>query len=229
MSLFALLPALSRAPEITLVSLLTTCPPAAAPQVATSFVNTPPQVTHTLDHAALGQFSTSTTFSHHKKEVFLTGGITESNIKTNYNLTFSQVIDPNTKTACLSVDKVEVTVSYDPVVHIASNFPAGSCRFTTTWQHELLHVNTDLITLKERLPQLEGAVRQAAQQLTVIGPFDVAQMPAHQQSLVDYIGKVVSTSFADIDKLRLQRQQTIDTREEYLRLSKACPQQPMRR
>lgn len=211
------------APKIMLVTAMACSPAQKTPTVSLTFTPTPPQVTHNLDHQALGKFSVSTEFSHHKNEVFLTGGITESNIRTNYNVSFEQHIEQNTNRACLYVDHIELTLHYDPIVHIASNYPQGSCRFKTTWQHELLHVNTDLITLNERKPLLEQAARQVAQRLTVVGPLDAAALPVQQQAIIDQVGAAVQTTFAGIDKLRMQRQQLIDTREEYLRLSRACP------
>ncbi len=211
------------APKALLVSALACGPAQKPPSVAMTFTPSQPQVTHTLDHQALGQFSVSTQFSHHRNEVFLTGGITESNIRTDYNVNFEQHIDQRTNQACLYVDHIQLTLHYDPVVHIASNYPQGSCRFKTTWQHELLHVNTDLITLNERKQLLEQAAQQVAQKLTVIGPVDAAALPLQQQAVIDQVGAAVQTTFEGIDKLRMQRQQLIDTREEYLRLSKACP------
>lgn len=210
----------------TLVTLMSCAQPASPPAVTMTFTPSQPSVTHNLDHAALGQFATSTTFSHHKNEVFLTGGITESNIRTEFNVGFTQQINPVTGSACLAVNEINLNLIYEPIVHIASNFPQGSCRFMTTWEHELRHVNTDLVTLKERAPLLEQAAKQAAQKISVIGPMERSALEVQQQAVIDQIGAVVETTFAGIDQLRMQRQQLIDTRAEYLRLSKACPPEP---
>lgn len=211
------------APKLVFATALVCAPAQNVPSVALEFIPTQPKVTHNLDHQALGQFSVSTQFSHHKNEVFLTGGITESNIRTDYNVSFEQHVHPVTKKACLYVDHIDLKLHYDPVVHIANNYPQGSCRFKTTWQHELLHVNTDLVTLNERKGQLEQAARQVAQKITVIGPVDASALPVQQQAIIDQVGAAVQASFSNIDQLRMQRQQLIDTRAEYLRLSKACP------
>lgn len=211
------------APKLMLATAVACGPAQKAPLVSMVFVPSQPQVTHTLDHNALGQFTISTKFSHGPKEVFQTGGITESNIQTHWNVGFEQHIDPSTNQACLYVENIDVKLTYDPVVHIASNYPQGSCKFKITWQHELLHVNTDLITLNERKPLIEQAAKQVAQRLTVIGPVDAATIPLQQQAVIDQVGAAVQAAFAPIDQIRMQRQQLIDTREEYLRLSKACP------
>lgn len=222
MSLLAALGGKSAAPLV--LSALTSCTPAAGPApMEMQFVNVPPEVTHNLDHEALGKFSTSTTFSHNSNETFLTGGITESNIKTQFNVSFRHLLDQKTQMTCLYVDKVTLTLSYAPVVHMASNFPKGSCRFATTWEHELRHVNTDLITLKETQGNLEQAARAAVARLGAMGPLPYANVPGTQQEVIKYFESAVQPTFKSIDAIRLQRQQLIDTRQEYMRLSNACP------
>lgn len=224
LSLFASLTDGTSAAAPLVLSALTSCtPPAAVPQVLFEFQHVPAQVTHNLDHAALGQFATSTTFSHHSNEVFLTGGITESNIKTQFNVSFRHMIDQKTQATCLYVDKVTLSLNYAPVVHMASNFPANSCRFRTTWEHELRHVNTDLITLNETKGSLHQAAQQAVARLGAMGPHPYGEIPARQQGVIKYLETALEPTFKSIDALRLQRQQLIDTRQEYMRLSNACP------
>lgn len=199
------------------------CPQDTSGPVSIEFTHTEPRVTHNLSHQDLGKFSVSTTFSHHREEVFLTGGITESNIKSNFEVSFNQRSNRETGETCISINKVEMKLSYEPVVHIASNFPRDSCQFATTWEHELRHVNTDLLTLQERGRLLQQAAQGVASQIKTIGPVQKGDVKKVQQEIITRINTAVSTAFDEIDRLRMQRQQLIDTREEYMRLSKACP------
>lgn len=199
----------------------------AAPAVAYTFKNVPPQVTHHLDYHGLSQFSIDTTFSQHKNEVFLKAGVTQGMTRLNHSAGFRYLQNPANNTACLYVDSVTVEMSYEPIVHIASNFPYGSCRFKTTWEHELRHVNTDVITLNEYGPHMKQSAIVAAQSIGPIGPFPVAQLEAQQQAVMSRIGAAVDKTLDDIGAVRLQRQQLIDTREEYLRVSRACPNEPL--
>lgn len=211
------------APHLTLAMGLACAAPATPPVVHITFVNRPPEVTHTLDHNALGQFNASTTFAKHTHETFLTGGITESNIKTDFQIGFRQTINRAAGQACISVEKIDITLSYKPVVHMAREFPAGSCRFNTTWEHELRHVNTDVITLRERGPLLQQAAYKSALQIGAVGPVSLENLALQQKHIVTQVGAAIEAAFQDIDRLRMHRQQLIDTREEYLRLSRACP------
>ncbi len=199
------------------------CPQDTSGPVTIEFTHSEPSVTHSLSHQDLGKFSVSTTFSHHRDEVFLTGGITESNIKSNFEVSFNQRSDRNTGETCISINKIVMKLSYEPVVHIASNFPRDSCQFATTWEHELRHVNTDLLTLQERGRLLQQAAQGVASQIKTIGPVPKSDVKRVQQEVIARIDTAVSGAFDEIDRLRMQRQQLIDTREEYMRLSKACP------
>ena len=202
--------------------------PTALPAVAYNFQSTPPQVTHNLDFQGLSQFSVDTVFARHTNEVFLKAGITQGFTKINHSAAFRYQQDPVSNTICMYVDKIDVVVSYEPVVHIASNFPYGSCRFKTTWEHELRHVNTDLITLTEYGGHMKQAAAYASQSLGAIGPFPVTQLEAQQQAVMGRIGTVIDKALDDIGTVRMQRQQLIDTREEYMRVSRACPNEPLR-
>jgi hypothetical protein len=207
---------------LTLVGYLS-CDPQAAPAVKVHFQQHPAQVTNNLTHQQLGTFNVQTQFSHGHNEIFITGGITESNIKTDFGVNFQMLQMPFNGPACVWVKDIDVTITYAPVVHIASEYKQGTCRFESTWQHELKHVNTDIITLRDSAPMIEAATQNAAAALGVIGPIKAEEIKPAQDRIVQQVGQAVKAAFDRTEQTRLQRQQTIDTREEYMRLSKLCP------
>lgn len=211
------------AAPVVLAAATTCAPPAAPPTISFAFQPEQPQVTNNLDHQALGKFTVATQFSHGRNETFLTGGITESNISTQYNLTFRQMVDRSAGTACLTVSHIDMVLKYAPVVHIASNYAPNSCRFRTTWEHELRHVNTDMLTLQERQGDIYQAAVAGAAQLGAVGPVAISAVPDTQQAIIAKLSQSVDPAFKGVDNLRMQRQQLIDTRQEYLRLSALCP------
>jgi len=197
---------------------LMVCEQAPAPVIEIHFENNDPVATHNLDHQQLGKFQSSTQFSHSSNEVFTTGGITESNILTSFEVSFGLVTNTFSRDTCVSLSSAKITVSYTPVVHVASNYPAQSCRFNTTWLHELRHVNTNVITLNE-------AVETGVADMKTQGPLSPEQQEKVQQEISAKITETLTWATAEMDKTRMQRQQLVDTREEYLRLSKVCPQE----
>lgn len=206
---------------------VTGCQKLEAPPILTlNFNNKQPRATHNFDHTQLGKFVSSTQFSHRPDEVFVTGGITESNITDNLRMDYREAINPITGTMCVSVSNIQVDIDYAPIVHIAVNFPEGSCQYGQTWQHELRHVNTDIIALNESMETIRATLVSAATRLPVIGPIPGAEEQKAQQELAAPIADVLKGAFDAMDKIRMTRQQAIDTREEYLRISRACPPLP---
>lgn len=202
---------------------LMSCDPQPAAGVNIIFDNIEPVVTHSLNHEDLGRFQTSTKVSHGSNEIMITGGITESRIDTAFQAGFKMLKNPVSGNVCLFLDRVDVNVKYEPIVHIASNYPEGSCRFQTTWLHELQHVNIDLLTIKEYLPYLEKAAADAAAAIPVIGPIDNSAVDSTQKAIADRISAALTGISGHMDDIRGKRQQLIDTRQEYQRLSRACP------
>jgi hypothetical protein len=198
------------------------CPPQGIPQVQMQTVNTPAQFSTSLSSAELGNFPVSTVVARHSNEIFVTGGITRGQITTSYDMAFNKLLNSATQMACIWPKQVRVTVSYAPIVYIAREYRPGSCRYNTTMEHELRHVNTDVITLNEYLPRIQNAVQGVVNALGVRGPMPDHAATAQQEAMVDAIAGRLKGILAEMDAVRMQRQQQIDTRQEYMRLGKVC-------
>jgi hypothetical protein len=201
-----------------------TCDAAPAPVVRVALEEAPPVVTHRLSHEELGKFQTDTRIVQHRHEVFVTGGVTESKVETAFDMSFNKLTSTYSRESCLAVREINVKISYAPVVHIAKNFPQGSCRYNQTWQHELRHVGTDLVTLRGFVPFYRQALEAVAATFRNEGPLTEDEARAMQEAFGSKIREAVVRVSGQMDKTRMQRQQLIDTREEYLRLSRACPE-----
>ena len=217
------LTALAKAAAVyTVLAAMTICPDQAPAKVDLQFTNKPPVEHNDKSGAELGNYHVSTTFSHSQNEIFTVGGLMLSKFEPHYKTRFGVVTDAEGLTECLSLYDVAITVDYAPEIYIASEAKTGSCRYTVTLQHEVRHVNTDIITFNEYLPQLKKAVEDAAATMKPLGPFDISR----HKEMEDVIFKAVEDSLAkkagEIEQTRMNRQQMIDTRAEYLRGSKLC-------
>jgi hypothetical protein len=199
------------------------CPATTAPRVELKFDNVAPRYTADRTSAELGRFHIDTTFSHGPTEVFSVGGLTESHIESGFKMGFKMLTDPGTKNGCVWVDSVNIEVRYAPLVRIAKDFRPGTCHYDITTQHELRHVNTDVITLNEYLPKLKDAVKSITQGMGVQGPMSQKEMEDMRKLFIDVVRGEVEKQAAAMERVRFMRQQQIDTRAEYLRLSKSCP------
>jgi hypothetical protein len=217
---------LSLSSALVLARLLS-CPAVPPPEVTLDFHNTPPQYANNKSSAELGHFRIDTTFSHGPDEIFSVGGLTESHIKSGFSLSYRALAypgeSPGSTQNCIWVDKISITVEYAPVIFIAQDYPSGTCRYGVTAQHELRHVNTDLITLREYLPKLKAAVQSMTRSLGVIGPVNANDIEKTRSLFMNVVRIELAKQADSMSSVRLMRQQQIDTRQEYLRLGMACP------
>jgi hypothetical protein len=200
-----------------------TCNPATPPEVKVEFNNHTPVQVNDRTLADLGAMQTDTTFSHSKNEIFSTRGITQGRMRNKFEMAYTETFDMQKTQYCMAPTQIRVSVDYIPVIYIAKELAAGSCEYDVTLKHEIQHTNIDIITIREYLPRIEAAARQAAYSLGVAGPIAPHQREAAQQTHMARVQKAIDTATADFDSVRHRRQQAIDTRQEYLRLSKMCP------
>ncbi|TAL26906.1 MAG: hypothetical protein EPN97_18655 [Alphaproteobacteria bacterium] len=203
------------------------CAAPPPPAVEMEFVNTPPVERNDLSGRQLGGFHISTTFAKSRNEIFTVGGLTISDFSPAYLVDFSIPADTVTGWPCLSVKDVKIKVNYAPTIYVASEFRAGGCRYKTTLQHEVRHVNTDIITFNEFLPVLRQAVQDAANGIGAVGPLKPENLIRERDKMVDRLKAALEAKVDEIEKIRFNRQQVIDTRQEYLRLSALCREEPL--
>ncbi len=208
-------------PAAYLLAAAAACPGAAAPIVHMDFVVTPAIQRNDLSSQNLGAFHISTTFSHSNRETWAVGGLTLSDFDPSYLIDFNLATNAD-GASCVSISTVQITVKYAPTIYVASEFKPGTCRFDSTLQHEARHVNTDIITFNELLPQLRQAVEDAAVAVGSVGPVAADQLIPARDKMVDRIKAALEAKAAEVEQLRFNRQQMIDTRQEYLRLSNLC-------
>ena len=197
------------------------CPILPAPKVTIDFTNNPPLEINDKTSADLGQFHINTTFAHSRNEIFTVGGLTVSALEPQYHVLFNAAGDV-AGPVCLSLAQVGIDVNYAPRIYIASEAKAGSCRYKVTLQHEVRHVNTDIITFNEYLPQMAAAVQQAIDRMPPLPPIPAENEIDVQNRVMDLVRAALVQKTDELEQVRAARQQMIDTRAEYLRGSALC-------
>jgi hypothetical protein len=203
------------------------CNPAPTAQVTMVFNNNLPIENNTVSSAELGNFNISTTFSKSRKEIFVVGGVTVSDFSPQFLITFAGASDPVTGKTCLAAEKIELSLNYNPIVYIASEYKPGTCRYKEIMLHEVRHVNTDIITFREYLPVIQAEMQQAAAKLQVMGPLAQHEILPARDRTVDVLKAALGASVDKVSAVLHQRQQAIDTRAEYMRSVRACPGEPI--
>jgi hypothetical protein len=92
-----------------------------------------------------------------------------------------------------------------------------------TQQHELMHVGVDVITLKELVPRIKKAVEDGLSRDYGIGPFNKETLPQSEDALSKKLADIMAVQVAELQRTRTLRQQQVDSKDEYRRLSEACP------
>lgn len=198
------------------------CPPQPPLQgVEMVFINKPPVLSNDQSSAALGGYQISTTFARSQNEIFTVGGLHLSELAPQYVVSF-EISDGGGGLACIAPVALRVSIEYAPRVMIASEYPPGSCRYKTILDHEMRHVNTDIIAFNEFLPQIRRALEDATKKLAQMGPMQMSSIEKAKGMLVDAVRERLVHEIEAFHKIRFVRQQMIDTRQQYLLEAKLC-------
>lgn len=148
------------------------------------------------------------------------GGLTSGTINVKQQMTLGGA--RRGETGCLWVDAIQVTIRLDQTVYVAKDYAPGTCLHNAVWDHEHKHVRVDREIINKYRPIFDQALRQAAVVRNVYGPFPVGSIEQTQGQMMQAIEQVVAKITQDLEAERSTRQQAIDTRAEYDRVSNLC-------
>ncbi len=197
---------------------------AAAPLqgVEMSFTNKPPVLITDKPGSELGKYQVSTTFAKSQNEIFTVGGLHLSELAPQYTVSFELANGAPGK-YCVGIIAVRVTIEYAPRIMIANEWQQGTCRYKVILDHEMRHVNTDIIAFNEFLPKIRLELEESVRKLQQMGPMPFTSVEKAKGLLVDAVRDKLVAEVDEFQKVRFARQQMIDTRQQYLMESRLCP------
>lgn len=196
------------------------CPAFRPPQI--SIVPLPSQPRYDLEHnlaamqTMVGQQREAFSSTDHEIPV----GLTEAQLKLDSH--FEVLINrPSTMDpVCAQISSFELRFGFeDTKVYLASELPQGSCSFQTVLQHEHRHVDMDNYLVRKYGEAFPDMLRQA---VTEIGVIRASSPEAAQAKLRDLVHQYMNDLGASLTQVRQKYQQTIDTKDEYSRISTSC-------
>lgn len=208
-----------------LASQTSTCLAQPAPMVELEFVNKLPAQDHSVSEQLLSRMPIDTKFAHGSDEFFITKGLTITNISPLYTFNFKATKNQQNGEVCLWLDGAKITVEYAPAIYVAKEVPEGSCHHKEIMKHELRHANSTVITLNEHLPRIRQAAQMTVNSLGVISLPNEDNIQATKTAFGEKIAAAVRDAAETMHKSNLLYQQKIDTRQEYLRMSKVCQEE----
>lgn len=142
-----------------------------------------------------------------------------------YSVKFAVRRNPATNESCLAVSDVQYTIKYAPVIYIASDYLHLGCRYSATLQPEKRHVDTDVRTITDYIPQMRGVIEDAAEKIGAQGPYPDSDVKSQQDRIIGEIDKAIGPAWKELLQTRQKRQAEIDTLKNYMRDTALCPGQ----
>ena len=198
------------------------CPTPAPPVITTTYSEKPPIYTSAISTDELTKQHKDTKVYAKPDEIFKTGGLTRGTTGANFKIRFQTLTDRNTGEMCIWPSNIDLAISYSAEIFIASENKNGTCQYKAIVGHEQRHVATDVITIRQYMPALKTSFEAAAAQLPRGPVRNQTEAKLRQQNIEAAITATLQSQMAQMEKTRIGRQQAIDTREEYMRLSKVC-------
>lgn len=148
-------------------------------------------------------------------------GLAGGPIGTRLEMTF-ETVPYQGSLYCLNSKKIEATFFAEPTIYIARNFDRGSCEYKAVLRHEMKHVNEQKKLFHEYIPRYKWHLSEIAQKLPRLEPVSIQNVDEQKKYIFNYIQTEMQKYQSEMLSVLAQRQQKIDTAEEYERVQNVC-------
>ncbi len=179
------------------------------------------QIDNTRSIKELGEFQISSVSPFGNKQTQV-HGLMQGPVDITSEVSISWRINETTDQACFWYDRIDVTLTLEPVVYIEKNTKPGTCRYRAVYNHELKHVNTDRQIVNEYSAVFKKHIQDFVQQRPIYGPFPTNTTQDIQQHMGDALRYSFENLKSQMEADRLSRQLAIDTIDEYRRVASEC-------
>ncbi len=215
----AIMPALA----IGIIPNIINCTPPSDTKVNVNFTQLEMRVDNTQNHDQLKVLNADSMSPHHSGDFPIVNGLTNSKIEVATETSFKGATYPLLKKTCMWVDEINVNISYTPIIYIYNGYNYGSCKYDEVMKHELRHVNTDISTLNEYANYFQETAINTSKSIASTAPIDSSTTDAYQKKLSQAIATSMQNATEQMKKSITVKQRQIDSRAEYDRLSRTCP------
>lgn len=124
--------------------------------------------------------------------------------------------------ACIRLNGVNAKFFAFPTIHIANNFPKGTCEYNAVLEHEKKHIRTLQAFHREFTPKFKTALYRIAGEIDAQGPFPAQNAASVQKDMNARINAGIEAFNKSIMPILEARQNTIDNPSEYARVEAQC-------
>ncbi len=203
------------------------CKADTAPQIKISASANTLKYNFRLNEKQLGGFKIDTKSPYAKHVITDVGGLMQGGIEMRQSMRYKSLTNPRYKQTCMWYDSIEVKITFDPTVYIASEFPQGTCRHNAIMQHEMKHVQVDRQMVNKYADLIGKAIKKEIDTKPMYGPVPESQKAAMQQTMNHRMEQIMRSYSNIMDAERSLLQQQIDSIEEYERVDNVCPREPV--
>ena len=142
------------------------------------------------------------------------GGLMSGGIETRRRFEIGTKEQIYMKQACAWYDRIIVRIKIEPTIYIAREYGKQSCPHRAILEHE-----------QQKYARKFGrAVKNYVDNNRVYGPVPSTRLQNMQKRMTDQVNRVISRIGRRMERERQRRQQAVDTRKEYERVRKQCPE-----
>ena len=207
---------------------LTACSGPLEPAVSVTFAYTPPVYSQAMTMEQLTAEAKQKGSIYGMTELGHVGGMTRNDFSMNYGVQMGGMADSKTGDYCIWVDEIKVTLSYAPVIAIASDFVQGSCWYFRTMAHELKHVDATLKTAQEYKPYFQKLAHGLARKVEPLYPVPAKDIKEAQQYLADRFKEPMARAGTKMMEAESIRQHAVDDFELNKVMTTDCAKAPVR-
>ena len=210
------LAALDEKPEIQ-------CIPKIIPKinVITNKSNVQYDFTKTKNEMSRFDIGTLSPYSpHHTVHV---EGVMSANIRSEQLSDFVRETYDYADMGCLHIKKIDIKVDVDSTIYVARELPEGSCKHHEIVKHEKKHLFEDQLVINKYSKLVEDDLNAFVNETKgSFGPYKISDLSKVENDLRQQVADLVTKRHDEMNLERQERQQAIDTIEEYDEISASC-------
>ena len=150
------------------------------------------------------------------------GGVMNGRIELLHNIRYGRYESGNER--CTAIESVDIELSIKPTIFIAKDYQDQPCWFKQIFEHEAKHVDVDRKIMHEYAERISDGINLAImiKQDYVTGWAAQKNLKTLERDLGEGVENSLTVLFNQMLQERDERQQAVDTIEEYQRIASAC-------
>lgn len=144
----------------------------------------------------------------------VTRGLRHDQPEMEYRIEYGTSTHPKTGSFCIWYKKIDVNIKLAPKIYVAKGFNRGSCgKFIL--EHEKKHVLVDRQVMNKYSQMMGKSIQNAVNMAGAMGPYKAGRTQEISESMQQHIDSAIQSVLLLMKNEMNQRQQAIDSREEY--------------